>query len=270
MHGIDGTQPWYIPLLDRWAARSTHVAVSVSDAFVDYLIARVHVSPDRVAVVTNGVDTAHFRPGTHSGSVRNPYSLSERDVVIGHVARFSPVKNHAMLIEAFAQVLRTHPHAFLALVGDGPLRAATESRVDTLGIRSRVGFLGQYSDLPEIYRDFDILVLPSFTEATSMSILEGMACGLPVVATEVGGSPHLLADGEAGVLVATDDAGQLSAALIALIDAPKERARLGRVARHRAEKCYTEDLMLDAYESLYMEGRALDESGVRRISFPSG
>lgn len=251
MHGIDGRQPTYIPYLERVAARYTTVIVPVSTAFVPYLVERVHTPSDRLHVIINGIDVDLFRPGPKSGRVRERFDLAYDDVVIGHVARFSPVKNHTMLITAFAEVLRIQPRAFLALAGDGSLRGEIEARVDALGIRSRVGFLGLLSDLPDVYRDLDMLVLPSLSEATSMSVLEGMATGLPIVATAVGGTPELLAHGEAGALVPSDNPRALADALIALIAAPDERDRLGRAARQRAELCYSEDRMLDAYEAIY-------------------
>lgn len=251
MHGIDGSQPWYVPLLERWAARGTTAAVAVSVAFVPYLSERVGVRPGNLHVIANGIDIERFRPGMRTGRVRGRYGLNGDDLVIGHVARFSAVKNHAVLIAAFAEVLHVHPKAFLALVGDGPLRSDIEARVDALGIRSRVGFLGRLGDLPEVYRDFDLLTLPSFSEASSMSLLEGMACGLPIVATAVGGTPDLLGQGEAGALVPNDDARSLAAALITLAGEPDARARLGQAARQRAESRYSEDRMLDAYEALY-------------------
>lgn len=250
MHGLDGNRPWFEPMIDRWAAHYADVLVPVSDAFVRYATNTLHVDPARVRVVTNGIDTNLFQPGPRSGRVRNN-GLTDRDVVIGIVARFSPVKNHAMLIAAFAEVVRARPHAFLALVGVGRLKEDIEARVDQLGLRSRVAFLGQLSDLHEVYRDFDILTLPSFTEATSMSILEGMASGLPVVATAVGGTPALLDEGDAGVLVPSEDPAALAAALIRLIDSPDERVRLGELARRRAVDLHSQEHMFEAYEALY-------------------
>jgi glycosyltransferase involved in cell wall biosynthesis len=251
MHGIDGSQPRYQSLLDRWAARTTTVAVAVSAAFEPYLSAEAHVPPERLRVIINGIDVQRFRPGPRSRALRSALGLSPTDVVIGHVARFAPVKNHVMLVNAFSALLRARPNAFLALVGDGQLRGDIEARVDALGIRNRVAFLGLRTDLPDVYRDLDVLVLPSFSEATSMSILEGMASGLPVVATAVGGTPEILGHGDAGVLVPTDDAPALAAALERLVDLPAERSRLGSLARARAEANYSEERMLDAYEAAY-------------------
>lgn len=254
MHGIDGTQPWYYPLLDRIAARDTDAVVAVSHAFVDYLAKRAHVNRRKLHVITNGVDIRSFTPGPATGRVRQAIAADAAAVVVGHVARFSPVKNHTLLISAFERVVRVQPQAQLALIGDGPLRAAIEQQVDTLGLRSRVAFLGLLSDLPAVYRDLDILVLPSLSEATSMSILEGMASGLPIVATAVGGTPALLDEGRAGVLVPNNSPQALADALSRLISSSEERAHFGTAARRRAEALYSDQAMLDAYEALYAGG----------------
>ena len=251
MHGLDGTRPPYEPFLDRMAGRYTTDAVAVSDAFVPYLTEKAHIPRARVRVIPNGVDTNLFRPGPRTGRVREPCGIEDDAIVIGHVARFSPVKNHAMLIDAFAQVVHVRPRTFLVLVGDGPLRARVEEQVNALGLASHVRFLGLVADLHDVYRDFDILVLPSTTEAAPMSLLEAMSTGLPIVATAVGGIPALLARGDAGLLVPPADATALAGALVHCASDAMMRVQMGLVARSRAEACYSEARMLDVYEALY-------------------
>jgi glycosyltransferase involved in cell wall biosynthesis len=199
----------------------------------------------------NGVDVRMFQPGPHSARVRGVLGTVPGEVVIGHVARFMPVKNHMLLVNAMARVARVRSNCRLALIGDGVLRPHVEHEVSRLGIQDRVAFLGHLTDLPAVYRDLDIAVLSSVSEATSISILEAMASGLPVVATAVGGTPELLAHGEAGLLVPSEDADALADALVRLVDSVGERRRLGQAARERAVALFSEDAMLDAYEELY-------------------
>lgn len=251
MHGFDGMLPWYEPLLERWAARHTSLTVAVSDAVVPYLTGKVRVDPAKLRVVINGIDVERFRPAAATGNVRRQFGLGEEDIVIGHVARFVPVKNQALLVEAAAAVFEQEPRAFLALVGDGPLRPDIEAHVKRLGIERRVGFLGRVSNLPALYRDFDMFVLSSYSEATSMSILEAMATGVPVVATSVGGTAELLAGGNAGILVPTEDTRALADAMLGLARSRESRERIGEAARRRVEEEYTERSMIDAYERLY-------------------
>jgi len=251
MHGLDGARPLYEPMIDAWGARYTTDAVAVSEAFVPYLIDKARVPRSRIRVIPNGIDTGLFRPGPRTGRVRGALGFPDAALVLGHVARFSPVKNHELLVAAFERVASAHPAAHLAFIGDGPLRPAIEARVDALGLRDRVGFLGEVGDLHEVYRDLDILVLSSQTEAAPMSVLEGMASGLAIVATAVGGLPAILAHGEAGILVPPADAAAFATALSAVLADPAERARLSRAARERAEQRYDQEHMLDAYEAVY-------------------
>ncbi len=251
MHGLDGVRPRYESLLDMWAGRHTTAAVTVSGAFVDYLTDKARIPASRVHVIPNGIDLDRFRPGPRTMRVRRALQIDDDAVLIGHVARFSPVKNHALLVDAFARVAARTPRAFLALVGDGPLRGQIESQVRAAGLTGRVGFVGEVADLHQVYPDFDILVLSSTSEAAPMSVLEAMATGVPIVATAVGGVPALLGQGEAGVLVPPTGAAELAEALCSLVDDAEERRRLGQAARLRTEARYSDTRMVDAYEALY-------------------
>src|SRR5262249_21641806 len=129
IHGLLDREPWHGPPLKRWAARYTHAIAAVSQPLRDYLVKEAGIDHRRVHVVPNGINTGAFAPGRRSGRVRDAFGLSPQSVVIGHVARFSPVKNHVLLVEAFAQVARCNSDAFLVLVGEGPLRAGVEAKV---------------------------------------------------------------------------------------------------------------------------------------------
>lgn len=250
-HGLLDVEPWHGPLFKRWAARHTDVVVAVSRPLHAYLETEVGLRSDAIRVIVNGIDPSVFAPGARSGAIRNRFGLSDDCTVIGHVARFSPVKNHACLVAAFAQTVRARPDTFLVLVGDGPLRTDIENRTRELGIADRVGFAGHCPDVVPVYRDLDIFVLSSNAEGTSMSILEAMACGIPVIATAVGGTPELLDHGRAGVLVPPSDPGALASALGAMVDDRAARVRFASIARERIRTSYSEESVLDAYERAY-------------------
>jgi glycosyltransferase involved in cell wall biosynthesis len=251
MHGIPDVDRWYRPLIERWAARATTTITVVSEPLRKYVVDKLHVCPNRVHVLPNGVNTGRFKPGPGPGEVRRRFELGSDRVVIGHVARFSPVKNHELLLDAFARVRTECPEAFLALVGDGPLRGQVQAQATSLGIAEHVGFCGLCMDPSPLYRDFDIFVLPSLLEQTSMSILEAMASALPVVATRVGGSPDLLDHGHVGTLVESGDQAQLANALISLIRDPGKRHQIGQSARARVLAVYDHEKMVDGYETFY-------------------
>lgn len=262
-HGLLDREPTYAPYLKRWAARYTAVIAAVSKPLLSYLRDVDGLPSAKLHLVPNGVDSSVFRPGEPRGELRSRFGLSANRVVIGHVARFSPVKNHALLLDAFALTHYRHPEAFLALIGDGSLRPEIEQRIAVLGLQSHVGLWGLADDLAPLYRDFDVFVLSSIAEGTSMSILEAMASGLPVVATDVGGNSDLI--GDSGVLVPTQDAAALSAALEHLILSPDDRMALGRAARLRVENQYSESGMADRYEWFY---RHMDANQDWNVSSP--
>src|SRR5262249_20822565 len=139
---------------------------------------------------------------------------------VGCIARFHPVKDHATLVRAFAVVARTCPDVDLLLAGDGPLRGQLESLAAELGIASRVLFLGVRKDVPEILQAIDVFAMTSLSEAASLTVLEAMAAGRPVVVTDVGGNPELVRHGCDGLLVGRADAGGAASALRRLLADP--------------------------------------------------
>jgi glycosyltransferase involved in cell wall biosynthesis len=171
--------------------------------------------------------------------------------LVGIVARLEPIKNHRLLLDAFARLAPARPDVDLVLVGDGSLRAALEAQAEAAGVRGRVHFPGVVRDTPPLYRELDAFVLCSQAEGTPMSVLEAMASGLPVASTAVGGIPYLLDEGACGRLVPRGDAAALAGALAGLLDDRGAAAGLGAAARARAVARLSEAAMLDAYEAAY-------------------
>ena len=253
VHGLigDDVEPWYVPLLHRQAARYTDWVIPVSAPLRDYMKRRVNVDAARMRVIPNGVNTDTFRPGPPTGALRERLRIASDRLVVGIVARLDPVKNHALLLDAFARVRALVPETALVIVGDGPLRSSLESRARSLGIDRDVHFVGVSTDVATLYRELDAFVLSSNAEGTSMSIIEAMASGVCVVATAVGGTPELLADGACGLLVPPGDPAALADALTLVLRDGARRRLLADAGRARAEEHYSERLMIDAYEALY-------------------
>jgi glycosyltransferase involved in cell wall biosynthesis len=268
LHGLLDRTPRH----DRWLMRlgigMADCCAAVSDPLAEFLVRDVGVPARKVCVVTNGIDTGRFRPGTASDGFRRGLGIGDAAPLIGIVARLAPVKNHDLLLRAFAVVRARFPNAALAIVGDGPLRSRLEARARELGIRGAIHFTGDVRDPAPVYRAFDVFVLPSLAEGTSISLLEAMASGACIVATAVGGNAALLADGAAGRLVPSDDPAALAAALVDLLEDRARRCALGRAARARAVTEYSHNRMVDQYEVLY--GPAPVESARPRPSTISG
>jgi glycosyltransferase involved in cell wall biosynthesis len=252
VHGLLTVEPWYTPLLMRLAARVTSRIIPVSDPLRSYLLDTIRLPGAAVQTVPNGVDTKVFCP---SIDIARDRVIGQKvpGPVVGCVARFDPIKNHELLLEAFALVRRAHHEAVLVLVGDGDSRKSLEHRAQQPDLRGSVVFAGERRDTPDLYRCFDVVALTSKAEGTSMSILEAMATGCCVVATDVGGTGALLDRGAAGVLVPPGDAIAFADRLNAVLDDTVQRRKLGEVARARAVDTYSQRTMALRYLAIYRD-----------------
>lgn len=193
--------------------------------------------------IGNGIDLARFRPRRRARANDVPTIIC--------VARFEPVKNHRMLLEA-AHLLKQRGIAFrLRLVGDGPLRSECEALCRQLGIAAEVEFLGYRNDVVELLADADLAVLTSYKEGLPRAVLEPMAMGLAVVATRAPGTSEAVRHGDTGLVVEIDDVTGLAAALQCLIEDPELRARLGEQGRRVALEEFDERRIVDALRELY-------------------
>lgn len=251
VHGLLDVEPWHEGIIKRAAARRSAAIVTVSEALRADLVTRVGIRTPAPEVILNGIDTQRFAPGPRTMVLRGAMQVDGATPVLGHVGRFSPVKNHRLLLEAFARVVATHPTARLALIGDGELRGALESQVSSLGIRDHVYFAGEQRAVAPLVADLDVFVLCSISEGTSISLLEALASGTPCVATAVGGNLAVLDRGNAGVLVPSNDVAALAEALDALLASPDARRDLAQRGRAHALAAYSEEAMTRAYEHVY-------------------
>lgn len=252
LHGIYPVEPWYVPIFGRIASRRTDHGVAVSETLREYLIRR-GMKRAHTSVIPNGVDCDRFRAQPDRGrALREELAIPADAFVVGTVSRLHPVKNQALLLEAFDRARRELPGSLLLLVGEGELRDELEQRAKQLGMNDSVRFLGFSADPSALYHVFDLFVLSSLIEGTSMSALEAMSSGVPVLATAVGGTPELLGNGAYGELVPTRDATALSEAIIDLAKAPARRSDLAHAARNRIETMYSFDRLVQSYEAVYM------------------
>jgi L-malate glycosyltransferase len=200
-------------------------------------------------VIYNGVDANRFDPDSiDRGAARDSLALSPNSVAIGVVAQITPWKGQDVAIEALARVRQRHPQAELVLAGEATF-SGPATRYDNIaferrlrdaakgqGVNGGVRFLGRREDVPAVMAALDILLVPSWEEPFGNTILEGMAMGLPVLATTIGGSAELITDGSDGLLVAPHDPGPWAQTIGALIEDPERRGALGAAARQRASE----------------------------------
>ncbi|MDW8106407.1 MAG: glycosyltransferase [Armatimonadota bacterium] len=202
-------------------------------------------------VIRNGIPIDAYAPDPDKRAhFRRAHGAESDALVLVHIGRFVELKNHALLLRAFAQLQSEHP-LYLWLIGDGELRPQMEQLAQELGIAARVRFWGIRPDVPDILNAADIFTLPSKYEGNPLSVMEAMAAGLPVIATAVGGVPELVDDGQTGILVPEDSETHLVRALQTLIDNPTLRQQMGQAALLHAQKRFDIRNTVKQYEELY-------------------
>jgi glycosyltransferase involved in cell wall biosynthesis len=205
--------------------------------------------PAGVGVIYNGIDVGPPPSVEERARVRHSLDVSDRTLVIGTIARLDPVKDLGTLIGAVAQ-LPIEVDVRLVVIGDGAERSALERAAAAQSASGRVCFLGQREDARSWLAGCDLYANSSISEGISLTILEAMAAGLPVIATRVGGTPEIV-DETCGRLVPSRSRDALAAALLELGRAPHLRTELGAAARRRAETKFTIQRMVEEYRAVY-------------------
>jgi glycosyltransferase involved in cell wall biosynthesis len=205
----------------------------------------------RMSVVHNGVDHHRYEQLLDPSDARMRAGLPSGRRYLLCAARFHPVKDHGMLVRAFAGVAPQIPDVDLLLAGDGPERGTIEGMARSLGILDRVRFLGVRSDVPVLLQASDAFALTSVSEAASLTVMEAMASAVPVVTTAVGGNPELVRDGVDGLLVPRGDHVAMTAALLRILTDADARRRMGQSARGRILEHFRLEQAVDAYYQRY-------------------
>ena len=239
-------------LANRVLSKLPRRVFAVSENLRRHLISE-GFAPDAVQVIYNGIDVGDRPEAKARRRVRDQLGTSDDTLVIGTIARLDRVKDLGTLLRAMSLISRRRP-VMLLIIGDGPERAKLERLGSDLGISSHVRFLGHRDDAREWLAGFDVYVNSSVSEGISLTILEAMAAGLPVVATRVGGTPEVVID-NCGRLVEARDAGGLATALQELAREPALRSSLGAAARQRAELHFNIDRMVRQYRDVYVGAR---------------
>lgn len=225
--------------LNRALVRWTDAVVALSPRHGEYVSRAYGVPAAKVAVVPNGVDWAAFQNGRRE-AVRESLGLSAEEQVVGAVGGLRPVKGYDVLVRAAAGFLRQGSGSRrLVIVGEGEMREPLRRLAEELGIGGRVMLLGARRDVPELLSAFDVFALSSRSEAFPLSVLEAMATGLPVVATEVGCLSEVVRPGETGMLAAPGRPEALAEAIGGLLADPALAREMGRRGREVVREEYT-------------------------------
>ena len=252
LHGTDitliGQDPSYRSITEFSIQRSDGLT-AVSEYLRAETIEKFGVAEDRIRAIPNFVDLRLYRRDTHPCH-RSKFSETGEKIVM-HISNFRPVKRVEDVVRVFSRVQR-RVRSRLVLIGDGPDRGRVEEIAREEGIADRVIFLGKQESVAELLACADLFVLPSSHESFGLVALEAMACGVPVVATRVGGVPEVVPDGVAGHLAPVGDVDAMADAAIALLSDPARWAAASDAARDAAER-YSVDRVVPEYERYYEE-----------------
>lgn len=270
LHGTDitlvGSDPSFLPIT-RFSIEQSDGLTAPSRYLRRATYENLGVSPEvPIEVIPNFVDTDKYRPLAHKrkGELRHLFNLFDRvdriaadwddpaaaPPVLIHNSNFRPLKRVDDVVRILAEVRRTVP-ALLILVGDGPERSRVESLVRELGLTGVVCFLGKQLNFLEVLQSSDVFLLPSETESFGLAALEALACGVPVVASRVGGVPEVVAEGKTGFLCDVGDVRGMAAAVVRLVREPALHAHMAEAARVRVEAEWRRDPMVTRYEAYY-------------------
>ena len=259
-HGRDADDPDGSVRRYQWLRRAygpfVHHFVALSRDLQSYLVDKVGVPPRRITQIHNGVDLARF---DRAGALRvAPPGCPFTDpalFVAGTVGRMQTVKAQPLMAQAFVRALQMQPtlreRLRLVMVGDGPLRADAQAVLDAAGVADLAWLPGERADVPDVMRGLDCFVLPSLAEGISNTILEAMACSLPVLATDVGGNAELVAAASTGRLVPAGDVQAMAGALVDMAADRAGAAAMGRAGRERVEQRFSLRSMVASYQALY-------------------
>lgn len=252
--------PDSIGRLNRLLTPITDGFIGVADAHAEHLVANEGFPQERVHTVYNGVDTERFAPGD-SNTLRDELGIPAKSPIVGILAALRPEKNHELFLAGAQRIRQALPDAQFVIIGDGERRQPLQALAAELGIADVTHFLGSRSDVADILPSIDVVALTSHNEASPVSILEALSCGVPVISARVGSVPETVIPGETGELF---DAGNLDgfvSAILALLRDASLRETLGCQGRRRVVQHCSLTAMVSGYESLIIKLYQAKRSG---------
>lgn len=249
---VDTLANLYDHTIDRWLAREAQKVILLSQSLISRAD-RLRCERSKIVVIPSGVDSKHFNPERYgvkkqAYEIKNQLNIND-EIVVGYVGRLYPAKGLDYLLRAVKSLQGKHSNIIVLMVGDGALRNRLEAMAKDLAIKSI--FVGWQRDTAPYYAIMDIFALPSFFEGLPNVVLEAMAMKIPVVATEVGGNPDILSNGENGFLVPVGDVRQLASALEKLIVDENLRTQIGAINRQKIEEHFLWSKTAENVEKVY-------------------
>lgn len=233
-------------LMSSWSDKFIAVSLGIKKRLIGQGIAS-----DKVEFIPHGINIASTNEYIHISELKGELGIRNSSTVVAIVGRLVPVKNHRMFLRAVGKVLKERDRVQFLVVGDGILKEELEGLCRELRIQNNVLFTGWRNDMDAIYKILDILVLCSATESQGLVLLEAMAHGKPVIATDVDEVGKTVIDGISGILIPPDDVDQLAKSMQRLIDEPSLRKRLGESSRVLVEREFSVCSMIERISGVY-------------------
>jgi glycosyltransferase involved in cell wall biosynthesis len=244
---------WRYQLMSCFTARF----LCVSETVKNHLVSPAGIQVGKISVVYNGIDLGRYTvrgDEERKRQLRESLGIGPGCVIVGNVSRLTSDKGQKDLLMAVPDIVKTHPNAKFLIVGDGELRNELHELSRSLMISDRVIFTGTRSDIPDLLEIMDLFIFPTFMEAFGISVLEAMAMGRPIIATNDAAVPEILANGKEGILIHPGDHRALSGAILSLLGDPERLRDMGNCARKKAQSFSLEKMtarMEDIYAGLF-------------------
>lgn len=240
---------------EKLLSRVTTRIITVSEALKADLINNYRINSELITPVYNGIDTAKYTGHRDRPAIKNEWGISQAKYVLGTAARMAPQKGLHYLLEAVALINKLDPgragEIACVVAGDGPLRAELEKLAGQLGLADQVIFPGFIDDMPGFLYCLDVFIIPSIAEGLSITTIEAMAAGLPVVASRVGGLPELVSEGVTGYLVEPRNPLELAQAILKILGQPELAKGMGEKAREMAWRRFSTEAMINETCQVY-------------------
>ena len=234
------------PLVDHW--------IVVNHESVETLVRDHHISPERVAVILNGIELEQHAPSPVARAAwRERWQVSEDELVVGAIGRLTWQKGFEYLIRAWPQVRAQMPRARLFILGEGELEGELKRLATALGVADSCTFAGFEYDVATALAGMDVFVLPSLVEGLPMVLLEAMAASKPVIATRIDGCLEVVTDGVDGLLVEPGQPDALATALIQLLQSPERAKQLSLAARQTVRQRFTVERVIQETQMVYQQ-----------------
>lgn len=247
---ISNAKMGFYTYLDKIFLKRFDTVVPVSKT-VEGLLLDARVDSKKIRLIENGINISRFLHERKAEGLRSLLGIDAKSKVIGTVGRLTEEKGHKFLLHSAKKVLDSYENCFFIIVGDGRLRGALEEDALAAGIGERVIFTGTRSDIPELLSIMDIFVLPSLTEGQPMALLEAMAAGKAIVASNVGDVKKMLKDGLLGIVTPPGDPETCSNGILHYLNNPLAAKKSGTMAQKEAIERYSSERMAREYQLVY-------------------